>query len=106
MRLASPSEANQILEAFGNRSNEILDEAFVVSKYRNLADEKINHYILLMLGLKYNFLFRAVNKLSGHRLEQYLIRRKYLPKKREVLINMLECEAHRELILQGLKNDM
>ena len=47
-----------------------------------------------------NIIFRVINKLLGHRLKI-----KLSEKKRYALINCIECEAHTELFLKGLKNE-
>jgi poly-gamma-glutamate synthesis protein (capsule biosynthesis protein) len=104
--MANPNEAKSIVDDFHRRSNEILKDSFVRDSYEEYCSEKINQYLLSLAGIGNNLIFRILNKLSGYRLGNYWVKKKYLPKKREVLINMLECEAHRELILQGLKNDM
>lgn len=106
VRMASLEEAKSIMADFAKRSDKILKDSFVRDRYESYCSSKINQYLLSFTDIGDNLVFRVLNKLSGYRLGNYWVKKKYLPKKREFLINMLECEAHRELILQGMKNNL
>ncbi len=103
VRLAVGNEGKQILAAFKNRSREIMNPDFVEKKYAAFAEKTINGYMLSFSGMGSNYLFRAMNKLSGYRLQNRVAFR-YRKKMRTQIQNYIECEAHREIILKGLKN--
>ena len=100
VRLAEDGE--KILEGLQDRSKEIKIEGFVEENYGKFADEFLPKYLLKYSG-KENILFRAINKLSGGRLRRKKLNRLYDMKQKVALINYTECEAHRELLLKGLK---
>lgn len=97
VRLAENEKAEEILSAFGKRSDEITGEGFVRNKYDEFAGKMYSNYVNLMFGD--NAVFRIANKLLGHRLTKHISERKRLR-----IINYIECEAHRELLIRGLKN--
>ena len=98
VRIADTEESNSILSGFYKRSEEIKNEAVVIAKYDEFAQKMISNYLNSLFGT--NVFFRIANKLLGHRLKI-----KLSEKKRYALINYIECEAHRELFLRGLKSD-
>ena len=53
-------------------------------------------------SIKYGFIFKVLNRLSGRRLLSWHIKRKYKKAKLLAIRNFVECEAHRELLLKGL----
>ena len=102
VRLAGKKDAADIIREFRVRSEEIRDQGFVEEKYRAFAKQKNDEYMMYFAGWKKVFLFRVMNKLSGYRLQKVAAKR-YRKKLGIVLRNYVECEAHRELILKGLK---
>lgn len=103
VRLATGEDADTILGEFHSRSEEIRDPRAVEENYARFARSMQNRYLLNLSGIWADgFLFRAVNKLTGGRWGNWLIKRTYHKKKRLVLRNFMECEAHRELLLEGL----
>ena len=101
VRLANAEEANLILQEFIARSNQIKENGFVEKKYGELAASTIENYLLLLSGKK-SFVFRALNKLSGHRFGTWWLAYKYKKVGLLKVWNFFDCEAHRELILKGL----
>lgn len=90
------SENENILSEFYERSEQIKNKKFIEQKYSEFAEKMLQGYIYNVCGI--SLLFRILNKLCGHRLK------KKISKKRKLAIrNYLECEAHRELLLRGLK---
>ena len=103
IRLAKRREASEILAGFESRSNEIMQPGFVEENYSKYSNDIITSYIVDFLGLQNNILFRVINKITGQKLRKCLLKR--TRKKRGLMIrSYIECEAHRELILQGLEN--
>lgn len=92
------SENENILNEYMERSEQIKNPKFIEKKYKEFADSMLQTYICTFAGR--SILFRIINKLSGHRLK------KKISEKRMIAIrNYVECEAHRELLIRGLKNE-
>jgi poly-gamma-glutamate capsule biosynthesis protein CapA/YwtB (metallophosphatase superfamily) len=98
VRLANKQQSEEILYGFNERSRQILDEAFVQQEYSKFAAQMLNGYLTAFHGN--NLFFRVVNKLCRHTLATKL----YTDKSLTVIQNFIECEAHRELVLAGLKH--
>ena len=104
VRLATLSEKEDILNDFIKRSIKLQEPGFIEKHYSEYAINNCNEYILLFSGNRKNIPFRALNKLTRGKLQSIIINR-YLKWAKYPLINYIECEAHRELILRNLKND-
>ena len=102
IRLAEDKRKEEILQDFLKRSEEIQIAGVVEKKYEDLARNSISPYILLFSGLSENYVYRAFNKLSGHRLQRWISRR-MMTKNGVGIQNCFECETHQELIIKGLK---
>lgn len=100
VRLAAGEDADTILSEFYSRSEEIKTPRAVAENYARFAESMLNGY-LTGLGGKESFFFRALNKILGNRLRRWKQAKRY-SKKSLVLRNIIECEAHRELLLEGL----
>ena len=97
-RLATESEADETLTAYKQRSEHIRDAHFVVQAYKDFADTHVKRYLREFIGR--SFIIRAINALFGRKLMQLLLEKtSYL-----AIQNYLECEAHHELFLRGIKN--
>ena len=101
VRLVGQKDANKILGEFRQRSAEIQQSGFVERAYAAFAASMRDGYLLSLSGRR-NFLFRVCNKLTGHRLTNWLVNRKYNRQNLLAVKNYLECEAHRELLLSGI----
>ena len=104
VRLAESDKADDIIEQFNVRSEEIKLDGFIDNKYSAFAQDKIAEYLAAVSAMNNVFVYRAVNKLTNHKFEKWIISRKYNRKTRLMLQNFVECEAHRELMLKGLNN--
>lgn len=102
IRLAKNKDADDIIDSFNVRSNEILNPQFVHKNYQEYVEKQQSTYLGAFLGHK-TFLFRGLNRITNG----FLVRRKieFLYRKRERLClrNFIECEAHREMILTLLR---
>ncbi len=103
VRLADVKEGKKILDAFYGRSAEIAQDGFVENQYIKFASEMLDQYLFSLSGMRRSFAYRVVNKLLCHRLEPWLLKRKYDVARKRAVRNYIECEAHRELLLSGLK---
>ncbi len=102
IRLAKNDTARKILSDFQQRSEQIKNPGFVETEYSKFAKSKINGYLLTCSGYGHKVLLRLLNKLCKHKLTIFLVKRF---RKNELLAirNFIECEAHRELWIEGLK---
>ena len=97
-RLATESEAIETLTEYKKRSENIRDAHFLVQAYKEFADTHVKRYLREFLGR--SFIIRAINGLFGRKLIQLILgKTSYL-----AIQNYLECEAHHELFLRGIKN--
>ena len=99
---ATEQEGSKILENFYMRSKQIQTAVFLEKEYDQFSKESIDYYLRYFSILHNNVLFRGINKITGYWLQRQMVRR-YQKKKRLGLLNYIECEAHRELLLTGLK---
>lgn len=98
-------QAKKIIEEFDKRSTQIKDSKLVENMYKQYAEGMKIHYLSRLQGRKNkSFAFRALNKLSGYRLERLIYEKQYQKKDGLNIVNCIECEAHRELLLQIVKN--
>ena len=97
-RLATESEGLETLTEYKKRSENIRDAHFVAQAYKDFADTHVKRYLREFLGR--SFIIRAINGLFGRKLMQLILgKTSYL-----AIQNYLECEAHHELFLRGIKN--
>ena len=104
VRLAEGTSAESILSEFKTRSIQIKQDGFLEMEYKKFARKKIYEYGLVFSGFTHKIFERILIKLLKKKVVKYLGFNTY--KKHELLAiqNYVECEAHRELLLMGLKN--
>lgn len=102
VRLADEKAAKEILDGFNERSEEIKIHGVIQKKYSEFAKSMLPNYLQSISGNK-NIFFRVINKLTRYKLSKWIIKRKYNKKTLLALQNFFDCEAHRELILEGIK---
>ncbi len=106
VRLASADRAEKILNEFNDRSKKILSAEFIQTEYVKYSASMINSYLSGFLGASNrNLLIRIINKLTGYKFLNWRINKRFKNRDRLVFRNYIECEAHRELILQGLSTE-
>ena len=95
---AEGENRTKILDAFFARSNEICDPSFVNQKYKQFAKDFFSNYVSAIFG--YSKWERRWDRyvFKGRIFEKKLNQAKAL-----ALLNFIECEAHRELIAEGLR---
>lgn len=102
-RLARGVEAEEILDGFKKRSQEITVDGFITEKYVEFAATMKNYYLQYFSGSKWRRVWGRINRTAwGRRLTNWVMRRKYNGKSRLAMRNFIECEAHRELFLAGI----
>ena len=104
VRIAQGDECNKIISEFQKRSKEILITETVERKYQEFAESMLYGYLNGFSGkAKRGLLYRIVNKISSYKFNKWHMEHQYNKNKKIILQNFIECEAHRELILKGLK---
>lgn len=93
-------DADSFLHDFYERSYNIKSSEFVNKTYDDYCRKSIDSYFSIIHGSTETLLFRVINKLSRN----HLLSNMYSLKQKNSLLNVIECEAHRELIINGLKN--
>jgi hypothetical protein len=99
VRLAEGQEAEDIMLAFRQRSNEIAKEGFVENRYAEFAKESMQSYLRNLSGFG-----RFMSWIDRRLMSGALVKAKYKSNQLMTVQNYIECEAHRELILAGLEN--
>jgi len=97
IRLAIKEEKEEILNLFKSRSENIKKDDFIKNEYKKFSNEYFDHYIQKCHGD--NIVFRILNKICMHKLTRKMYSKQSLLN----LLNVIECEAHRELFIEGLK---
>ena len=85
------------MKQFNQRSKEILDPLFINKKYQEFAEKKINEYLKIANNIR--FYKRVLNFL----FQKQFFKKIYNKQDCLRLLNIIECEAHRELFIAGLK---
>lgn len=100
-RISLPDEetGGRIISEFNARSEEIKSAGFVARKYDEFAAENLDEYFRRVSGV-FSLILRIDRKISGGKLLKAI----YGKKRKAALLNAIECEAHRELFITGLKN--
>lgn len=104
VRLANEEEAEHIMKAFEERSTKVTDDEFIIEEYKKRASEMLEMYFSFFLCVNRNLIYRGLNKLSRHRFGRWFVN-KMIEDRKLTLTNFIECEAHRELLLSGLKDE-
>lgn len=104
VRIATEEDKRKIYEEFCQRSNRIMEHGFVTSQYTRYAEKTLDDYLLSVGNNTHNsWLYRAINRLTKQKLKKIVLRTKYKSLNCLALQNYFECEAHRELIITGIK---
>ena len=101
IRLAKCENSQKILDSFNKRSRDILTEGYIEEQYREFAQKNIDNYLRYFSGFN-----KWISRIDRYLLKDFLVKIKYNKKKLLALQNYIECEAHRELVLTGLKGEI
>lgn len=100
VRLAKGAGSEEIITAFKRRSFEILDPSFIKKEYACYAKKNLPNYLRTFIPGAQTIAFRVLYKIIGKKNRAIINKSiNYL-----AVQNYLECEAHRELFLAGLKH--
>ena len=104
VRLAVAKDAETIMNGFRQRTNDIMRDEFIGEKYREFSQQSLPGYLRVMFGKKPGIIVRIVNKFSGYRYLDWLMKRRYSATKLLPILNYMECEAHRGLQIFAVKD--
>lgn len=97
VKLPDQSEGNDILEGFLNRSQQIMTPGFVEEQFGKYCLEYGQYYLATLAGFGKSL--RRADKYLGRPLTRLV----YSRKKMDIIRNHFECETHRELIIEYLR---
>lgn len=97
IRLANGKTESKILEDFKSRSNEILDEKFIERKYNEFSKDNINTYIKAFSGMS-----KCILRIDKYVFRSNFLRKRFTKQKLLAIKNFIECQAHRELVVNGI----
>lgn len=101
IRLADDKQSENILTKFYKNSKDIRNEGFVENQYQKFANEKMEGYLRTFSGFG-----KWLSRIDRRILSGVILRKRYSESKLLAIQNFVECEAHRELMLQGLKGEI
>jgi len=99
VRLAEGQVYEKILSSFRKRSLAILKKGFIEQQYSKLALKNLDSYLQRFSGFS-----KWLSHIDRRLLNGMFMNKKYNKKQLFAIQNYIECEAHRELIIAGLKN--
>lgn len=98
--LATEQESKKILSDYEYRSKEITQKGFLDSKYQEFAQLNIKAYLRKISGMG-----KWLSRIDRRLFNGELLRKRLKKDQLLEIQNYIECEAHRELILTGLKGE-
>ncbi len=99
VRLANYSDSIKILRDFELRSNQIMNENFVKETFIKQSMKEGPNYLYHLAG--WPRLLRGIDKKF---FKSKIIKKFYTTKKMLTLMNYIQCESHRETIIEYLDN--
>lgn len=101
IRLAEKKIEEDIISSFQKRSMAIMKRDFVEENYKKFAESKIESYLRKFSGTG-----KLISRIDRYLLKGKLLKCMYNRKRLLALQNYIECEAHRELVLTGLRGEI
>lgn len=97
VRLANEEERTKIISSLDLASQKIQDESFIIKQFELEAEKSISKYFSIILGMpRYIYIF---NKLTKNKF----LRLFYTNSKAMVLLNIIRCESHREMLVTSIR---
>lgn len=97
MQIVRNRESKKILDDFGKRSQQTLDQNFINESWNNFCEKKMPHYLSQLLG--FGRYLVHLNRLSGNLLVKVIYKRKNL----RTILNLNRCDSHHEVVITILK---
>ena len=102
IRKTTTEESEAVMSAFLLRGEKISSAHFVQEQYSEYAKNNSKMYYNRISGKPgRNFFVKALNKLTGSDLKKFYQKKDLLN-----ILNILECEAHRELFSESLRSEI
>jgi len=98
VRLTKEKDAREILSGFQERSRQIQQEGFIQEQYRTFAKENLESYLRRVAGMG-----KWMSRIDRYLFKGLLLRLKYNKAELLALQKYIECEAHREVLLEALR---
>ena len=103
VRIANTDDKEAILRDYKERSAQIATDGFVNDMYNDAVESRMDFYLANIMGISSNsFIHKILNKITGCKWRKTLVKIKLDDTYRVNLINCIECEQHRELLLRAL----
>ena len=94
-----------ILKEFYSRSERIKDDGFVRKEYADFAKSMLGRYLAFLHGgASRNIVWKVLNRLTAGRFGAIAMKHAFRRKDMTIIYDCILCEAHRELLIQGLQN--
>ncbi|MBR6040491.1 MAG: CapA family protein [Clostridia bacterium] len=106
IKKASEEETKQLIEAFRDRSREILTDGFITDSYSAFARDNLIHYLRACYPEKKSLLNKAMRKLLGEKYYLNVMEKRFSTIRLLKLYNCIDCEAHKELFTKGLQEKL
>ncbi len=103
--IANEYDSKRILDSFRKRSKMIMTDNYIEDEYSKFALKSIDFYLSILSGQE-SFAFKVANKCSFGFLRRMRNKKRYTKKQLLAIQNFIECEAHRELLIQGIKEEI
>lgn len=100
IKVAIGNEKKEILNEFNERSNNIKNEQFVNMKFKELAKDNQRQYLYTFSN--FGRIFRNLDRIL---FRSVFFKYSYNKNKRIAMQNYLECESHRDLLLEIVKQE-
>ena len=100
VELLSGDEKDCVMMNFEKRSKEIMDNSFVETNYRKYSEKKMNSYLCNLFSYSKIRKFFEIKVFRGR-----LLKKKLKTKRGIVLMNLLECEPHNEILRNVLRGE-
>jgi poly-gamma-glutamate synthesis protein (capsule biosynthesis protein) len=101
IQILEGQEKDNVLTSFYNRSKKIKDREFVKSNYSEFAYKQANNYLRNL-----SFFGKWLSRIDRIIFNNFFLNRLFTEKNMLFLLNTFQCEAHRELIIQGIKEKL
>lgn len=106
VRIADKVQSERILADFQKRSLSICKKGFIENQYDSFSREYLHNYLISICCMKRGIVGRVINKLSKGKYLKNKVIRKMNKKNTLAFYDFISCEAHRELLLNGIKEHL
>ena len=97
--LLEPSEAEEVLKHFAKNSQNVSNDKFIIQKWNEFCTSKKNQYFPMLFS--WNRLFNKLNRILSGKLIDFLTTKKA----RMNSMNLIRCDAHKEVLKTILENN-